>query len=92
MLQKWTTGCEQPVPLEGAVTNDCKVGEGGRGWSEERVKPRSFLRKLSPPTATHKSETTIRYCTPPLHRCSFQVQRRFGTMEMVRCNAMVTPQ
>ncbi len=48
MLQKWTTGCEQPVPLEGAVTNDCKVGEGGRGWSEERVKPRGFLRKLSP--------------------------------------------
>ena len=58
------------------MKNDRQVGECGRGWSEERhrataclqaVKTGSAglisLRKLSPAPATHKSETTIRYCT-----------------------------
>ncbi len=55
-LYKGTDACRAAGPsfisrtrlAPGAVANDCKVGECGRGWSEERVKPRGFLRKLSP--------------------------------------------
>jgi hypothetical protein len=52
----------QPKPGE-TVANNCKAGECGRRWSGERVKRRGFLRKLSPVLATHKSESTIRYCS-----------------------------
>ena len=42
------------VAQRAGVAADCyEVGEGGRGWSEARAKPRGFLRGLSPTPATH---------------------------------------
>jgi len=39
-----TTPTTNPM---GVVAKNCEVGKGGRGWSEARVNPRGFLRKLS---------------------------------------------
>ena len=74
----------------GAVTNDCKVGEGGRGWSEERVKPRGFLRKLSPAPATHKSETAIRATAASSAGCSNRNDRKVGDAWPWRCPMSVS--